>query len=126
MVVAAETDARVAASFRSKTRNLSPIFATGLDPTILVAEAFCVLRQPLELRHRVAELNAVRINDIGGDGPIVLPNEKNEVGPDDPWFATILVNDAKQVLAGSRRVPVPRDGSRPREFGFHRLHLPMN
>ncbi len=66
----------------------------------------------------------MRIDDIGGKVPIVLLNEKNEAGPDDPWFAAILVNDAKRVLAGARRVPLPRDGSRPREFGFHDFTFP--
>jgi len=124
MVAAVEIDARVAATLRAKTRKLVADLRNGFDRTILITEFFCVLRQTLKLRHRVTELNAVRIDDIGGDGPIFLLNEKNLVGPDDPRFATILVDDAKRVLAGARRVPIPRDGSPPARVRISRLHLP--
>src|SRR5690606_14982 len=55
----------------------------SLDPSILASEGVRIVGQPLQLRNRIAELDAVRVDDVGGDRPVGQPRKEYEVWPDD-------------------------------------------
>lgn len=55
-------------------------FCDRFDPPELTSEFLCEVGEPTQLGDGIGEMVPVRVDEVGGDRPVVIDREEDEVG----------------------------------------------